>query len=261
MSHLELRHAARTDVGRLRSHNEDAFLAVPEAGAFAVADGLGGHAAGEVASGLAIHVLGQRFAGNGAAASSGPGLREALAEAIREANARIRRSAGADASLAGMGTTLTALLLEDGRYLIGHVGDSRAYLLRSGKLRRLTRDHTYVQEMVEGGRLTDEEARRHPRSSLLTRALGIEADVEVSMYEGEARPGDRYLLATDGLTGMVSEQELRALVSRGEELETVAHGLVDAANAAGGTDNITVVVVDFGGSGLPVSGRPEPPAQ
>lgn len=245
MGHLALEHAARTDVGRVRSQNEDSYLAVPEASAFAVADGLGGHAGGEVASGIAVRVLVERLSGNGERSRSISGRRRTLAAAIREANVQIRRAADGDASLAGMGTTITALLFpEVGRYLIGHVGDSRAYLLRSGELRRLTRDHTYVQEMVERGRLTDEQARLHPRSSMLTRALGIEQEVDVSLYEGEALPGDRFLLATDGLTGMVSETALRELLAGDGAAETVVARLVDAANEAGGTDNITVVVVD-----------------
>lgn len=244
MSHLRLDHAARTDVGKVRRGNEDACLAVPEAGLFAVADGLGGHAAGEVASGIAVRTLSERLATEEGGAS-GDRRPERLRSAIEEANGAILGAAAEDPGLAGMGTTVTALLfLDAGPYLIGHVGDSRAYLLREGELRRLTRDHTYVQEMVERGRLTDEQARLHPRSSMLTRALGIEPEVEVALYEGEARPHDRFLLATDGLTGLVPEERLRDLVAAQGGPDEVARSLVEAANAAGGTDNITVVVVD-----------------
>lgn len=240
-----LHHAARTDVGRVRSHNEDAFLAVPEARLFVVADGLGGHAAGEVASGLAVEILSERLLG-GADREAAQRLRHALEAAIREANEAIRRAAENDPRRAGMGTTVTALrLLDGGPWVIGHVGDSRAYLLRGGRLRRLTRDHTYVQRMVERGRLTDEQARVHPRSSVLTRALGIEEDIEVATYEGEARPGDRFLLSTDGLTAMVAEAKLEAAMREEEDPEALARRLVESANAAGGADNITVVVVDI----------------
>lgn len=242
MSEIQIRHAAHTDVGRVRSENEDAYLAVPAAGLFAVADGLGGHAAGEVASRAAVRTLSERFDGR---SPTGEDIVAALEEAIREAHARIRRMAAADRAVAGMGTTVTALHLDaGGRYAIGHVGDSRAYLLRDGRLRRLTRDHTYVQEMVERGRLTEEQARLHPRSSMLTRALGVEEGVEVAVYEGRARRGDRFLLATDGLTGLVPESELRELLRSERDPGPLVRRLVEAANAAGGSDNITAVVVD-----------------
>lgn len=242
MSEIEILHAARTDVGRVRTQNEDAYLAVPEARLFAVADGLGGHAGGEVASRIAVRTLSERL---GDGRPHGLPDRPAIEGAIGDANAAIRSAAEENRALAGMGTTITALLLAaDGAYRIAHVGDSRAYLLRDGELRRLTRDHTYVQEMVERGRLTDEQARLHPRSSMLTRALGIEAGVDVSLYEGSARPGDRFLLATDGLTGLLPESDLRSFLADEDSPEELVADLVKAANAAGGTDNITVVVVD-----------------
>lgn len=243
MSEIEILHAARTHVGRVRTQNEDAFLAVPEARLFAVADGLGGHAAGEVASRIAVRTLSERL---GDGRRDGLPGEPAIKGAIEEANTAIRRAAARDHELSGMGTTVTALLLAaDGTWLIAHVGDSRAYLLRDGKLRRLTRDHTYVQEMVERGRLTDEQARLHPRSSMLTRALGIEERVDVALYEGRGRRGDRFLLATDGLTGLISEAELAERLAGDETPAEVVEGLVSAANAAGGTDNITAVVVDL----------------
>lgn len=246
MSDTRIRHAARTHVGRVRSQNEDACLAVPAARLFAVADGLGGHAAGEVASRTAVRALSERFEGREEAREDGP--RAAMEAAIREAHARIRDLAAEDRTMSGMGTTLTALKLgADGRYVIGHVGDSRAYLLRGGRLRRLTRDHTYVQEMVNAGRLSEEQARLHPRSSMLTRALGIGGRVEPELYEGRARPGDRFLLTTDGLTGLVPEPELLELIGSEEEPAAPADRLVEAANRAGGTDNVTVVVVHVGG--------------
>lgn len=245
MSEIEIRHAARTHVGRVRSQNEDAYLTVPAARLFAVADGLGGHAAGEVASRIAVRALSERFEGRRNADEDA--ARAAMEAAIREAHARIRRLAAEDRTVAGMGTTLTALRLSaDGGFVIGHVGDSRAYRVRGGRLLRLTRDHTYVQEMVDAGRLSEEQARVHPRSSMLTRALGVEGRVEPVIYEGRARPGDRFLLATDGLTGLIPEPELLELLESEEDPAPVARRLVEAANGAGGTDNVTVVLVDVG---------------
>lgn len=244
MPGVSCRHAARTDTGLVRAKNEDAYFVEAEAGAYGVADGLGGHAAGEVASRLAV----RRVAGALSSLPRGVApeeAHEALRSAIEEANREIHGEARARPDLAGMGTTLTALFLTDGgKYVVGHVGDSRAYLLRAGELRRITRDHTYVQELVDRGRLTDEQARVHPRSSVLTRALGLDREVEVELHEGEVRTGDRFLLATDGLTGMLPEEELRTLLEAERPPEAAAELLVESANQAGGMDNTTVVVVD-----------------
>lgn len=244
MHRLGWMHAARTDVGRVRTQNEDAYLAVPEAGAFAVADGLGGHAAGEVASRLAVRVLADHVGPTGPDRSPEV-ARKTLLAALRESNRVILEEAGRDPALRGMGTTLTALLLADDRaWAIGHVGDSRAYRLRGGSLERLTRDHTVVQQLVERGRLTEEQARVHPRSSVLTRALGIEREVEAELYDGRARAGDRFLLCSDGLTAMVPEDRIQELLEEAGDPSEVADRLVGAANQAGGADNITVLVLD-----------------
>jgi protein phosphatase len=236
--------AAGSDVGRVRDSNEDAFCADGGTGLFIVADGMGGHAAGEVASALAVEC-----AANGIACLQGDPsrdkARECITDAIVEANRLILSEGRAHPERTGMGTTATILFLSSaGWYVIGHVGDSRAYLVRQDEVRRLTVDHTYVQELVNQGRLTDEQARIHPRSSLLTRALGTQASVPVDMYEGELRPGDRFLVTSDGLTTMLSETRIAALLQERRAPDAVVTALVGAANDAGGTDNTTAIVVD-----------------
>ena len=236
--------AAKSDVGRVRTSNEDAFWADDATGLFVVADGMGGHAAGEVASALAVEC-----AAEGVACLKGdPSLekaRECLTTAIVEANRLILSEGRAHAEHTGMGTTATILFLSShGWYVIGHVGDSRAYLVRDDEVRRLTVDHTYVQELVNQRRLTDEQARVHPRSSLLTRALGTQDSVAVDLYEGELRSGDRFLVTSDGLTTMLSEAQIAALLRENHPPADLVTALVGAANQAGGTDNTTAIVVD-----------------
>jgi len=246
--------AAATDVGRVRDQNEDAWTAVPGAGLYAVADGMGGHAAGEVASRLAVEAVEESLGDR--APDTVAGAREVLAAAVRAAGRRIREQARERPERRGMGTTLTAmLLLTDGRGVVAHVGDSRAYRMRGEGLGRLTRDHTWVQARVDSGELTEDEARRHPASSVLTRALGADGFSEPDLFEIEWRPGDVYLLCSDGLTAAVGEPELEGELGRAlreaADLEGAAGELVREANRRGGPDNITVLLV-----------RPEePPAQ
>ncbi len=238
------RHVAASDVGRVREQNEDAFVADGEAGAFVVADGMGGHAAGEVASEMAVRVIPDTLRSL-PMRSTVAEVRQRLSEAVGSANRAIFEDGLENADRTGMGTTVTALvLLPGGSYVIGQVGDSRAYLLRDGMLRQLTEDHTYVQQLVNRGRLTSEQARLHPRSSLLTRALGTDHSVALDLYDGEARAGDRFLLASDGLTGMLTDQELAEIMRQRGSLDELAARLIEAANSAGGNDNITVVLVD-----------------
>lgn len=243
--------AGRSDRGRVRDGNEDTLLDLPGAGLFAVADGMGGHAAGEVASGLAAEAMEEELAdggdGKGRAGLAPP---DRLRAAVREANRRIRSDARDEPSRSGMGTTLTALALSrEGRWRIAHVGDSRAYLLREGDLRQVTADHSWVGRQVAQGEMSKEEARRHPMSSVLERALGTSEQVEVDVEEGEARAGDLFLLCSDGLSDMVPDPELRSLLLDGSEdaagldLEETADRLIDAANRAGGHDNVTVLLV------------------
>ena len=224
---------AATDVGRVRDGNEDAYLVDDAMGLVAVADGMGGHRAGEVASATALEAL-------RAAITGGRPLREA----IEDANDAVYTKSLTDTSLRGMGTTLTAgTLVAGGTLLVGHVGDSRAYLLHDGELRQVTDDHSLVEELVREGRLTADEAAVHPQRSIITRALGVDASVEVDVYPVELVPGDRLLLCSDGLTGMVQPDDIAATLRRESDPTRAAHQLVDAANAAGGEDNITVVVV------------------
>lgn len=241
--------AARSDRGRVRDSNEDDFLHRPDAGLFAVADGMGGHAAGEVASRLAVDALEDELIGGDPGVDDLPSP-DRMVEAVREANRAILRDAEENPGRAGMGTTLTALALSGrDRWRIGHVGDSRAYLFRDGELRQLTVDHSWVGLQVARGELTKEEARRHPMSSALERALGTSPEVEVDVEGGDVRPGDLFLLCSDGLNAMLPDPEIESLLRGGgdppgaAELDETADRLVEAANRAGGDDNVTVVLV------------------
>jgi PPM family protein phosphatase len=230
--------SARSDVGRVRAHNEDRYLAAPPL--LAVADGMGGAQAGEVAAGVAVEHL--------EALGPEPSPEE-LRAAIVEANEAIRRMAAEDPERAGMGTTVTAALLGDGgRLELMHVGDSRAYLLRGDRLERLTRDHSLVADMIERGSLTEEEAGSHPQRNVITRALGAEPGVEVEHSGVPLQPGDVVLLCTDGLCGHVPDEEIRRALTGSETLDDAAEALVEDANAAGGPDNVTVLLARFDAS-------------
>ena len=238
------RYGVASDVGKVREQNEDSYGADSPPGLFVVADGMGGHAAGEIASSLAV-----RCATEGVALLDTSAPREEartrLRGAVADANQCILIEGRAHPERAGMGTTTTALLLSPrGWWVIAHVGDSRAYVVRAGEVRQITEDHTYVQELVNQGRISDEEARVHPRSSLLTRALGTTAQVPVDTFEGELEDGDRFVLASDGLTSMVPEEELRALIALAIGPDDLVDALIGAANEAGGHDNITAIVVE-----------------
>ena len=232
---VDLEFSAITDVGLRRGSNEDSYLAEPATNVFAVADGMGGHAAGEVASAMAIEALRSAIG----SASGADWLRDAVAAAN---HAIVQRSA-AEADKRGMGTTLTALAMAPGAYRIAHVGDSRAYLVRDHQLRQLTVDHTWVQREVERGALTPEQARVHPLSSVLTRSLGIDDPVEIDIVEGDVLPADLFLLCSDGLTGMVSDTDLRTMLVQDIPLDALARQLVEAANLRGGADNITAILI------------------
>lgn len=232
--------AGHTDTGRVRARNEDALLQRPERGLVAVADGMGGHAAGDVASRIAVDVLDDSTA-HGAIDTG------VLEHAIRAAHDAILKAARADADLDGMGTTLTALHVDpgNGACAIGHVGDSRAYRLREGALDQLTRDQTWVQEQVDAGALTPAQARNHPFAAMLTCALGIdERPLDVQAFEVDAAPGDLFLLCSDGLVARLDDDDLHRIVfQQQQDLDRLARELVDAANEAGGPDNITVALV------------------
>ncbi|MGZ8565513.1 MAG: Stp1/IreP family PP2C-type Ser/Thr phosphatase [Actinomycetota bacterium] len=221
-----------TDIGRVRDGNEDSYLVEPPL--YAVADGMGGHRGGEVASQLALETVEELFlAGEGT-----------LADQVREANRAVFTRSASDRSVTGMGTTLTAARIEgDGAHLV-HVGDSRAYLLRAGSLRRLTEDHTLVNRMVKAGEISAAEADVHPHRNVLLRALGTDPDVEVDEQDLGLLAGDRLLLCSDGLTSMVTEDQVQAILEAEPQPQAAADRLVRAANRAGGIDNITVVVLD-----------------
>jgi serine/threonine protein phosphatase PrpC len=227
--------AVRSDIGRLRQRNEDAYLVKDSL--FVVADGMGGHRGGDVASALALETI----------ESGAPDdvTLQGLVEDIKRANQAVLERGEADRNLRGMGTTITALLVEDGRAHVAHVGDSRAYLLREGSLQQLTEDHTLVQRMVREGRLTEDEAAHHPQRSVLTRALGVEEEVPVDELTLDVHSGDRLLLCTDGLTTMIDRGRIQKILAREVDPQAACDKLIDAANRAGGDDNITVIVLDF----------------
>jgi len=236
-----------TDVGRRRESNEDAFLEDDALGLYAVADGMGGHAAGEVASRLAIETLldaVQRTRPGNATPPEEVG--RVLREAIEQANRSICSSVEGRDEWRGMGTTLVALVAAGSDAIIGHVGDSRAYVLRDGSLKRLTSDHSWVNEQVKMGLLTDEDAQRHPYRNIVTRALGNREQVEVDLLRESIRPGDVFLLCSDGLNTMLGDDQIREQLRRHVgDPRSACEALVDAANARGGEDNTTVVVVEI----------------
>jgi protein phosphatase len=224
---------AKTDTGRQRRENEDcAFARAP---VFVVADGMGGAQAGEVAARIAVDAF-----AHGLPDSGSP--EERLASRVQEANQQIWEQSRARREQAGMGTTLTAAYLDDSELAIAHVGDSRAYLFRDGSLRRLTQDHSLVDELVRRGKLTEEQAAEHPQRSIITRALGAEPTVEVDTWTYPVRPGDVLLLCSDGLTSMVPEERVEEILRGSMDLKVAAEQLIGEANAAGGRDNITVVL-------------------
>ncbi len=234
---LALRYAARSDVGLVRSGNEDSGYAGPRL--LVVADGMGGHAAGELASAAAVARLAELEQSD----PSPDSVLAGLTDAIEQAGVSIGQVVQDNPDLAGMGTTVTALFWRGERVAVVHVGDSRAYLLRDGELGQITHDHTYVQTLVDAGRISPEEAAHHPRRSLLMRAIDGVQPVEADLSVREARPGDRYLLCSDGLTGVVSDEELAAVLSDGEPTGVVIT-LVELALSRGAPDNVTVVVAD-----------------
>ena len=226
----------RTDTGRQRRENEDsAYVHAP---VFVVADGMGGAQAGEVASRMAIETFEKGLP------SSGP-PEARLAELVRDANHRIYDRSRAEQGQAGMGTTLTAAYLDNAHLAIAHVGDSRAYLFRDGELKRLTQDHSLVDELVRQGKLTEEQAAEHPQRSIITRALGPEPEVEVDTWTYSVRADDVLLLCSDGLTSMISEERVGEILGSASSLAQAAESLIQEANDAGGRDNITVVLSRF----------------
>lgn len=242
---LGWRSAGASHVGRVRAGNEDAFRIDEARGVFVVADGMGGHAAGEIASALAADVVGGTLAEGVDRGLEADALALAMRDSIRAADRAIAARAAADPATQGMGTTLTACVVcSDGTFRMGHVGDSRAYLMRAGELAQLTRDHTWVQREVDLGRLTPSRARRHHLSHIVTRALGSEPADDPDLLAGELEPGDLLLLTTDGLTGPVTDRNLGRILLAGLTLEERVERMIRAANRRGGRDNITAVLVE-----------------
>jgi protein phosphatase len=237
--------AARTSTGRVRSSNEDAFGYRPERGIYVVCDGMGGAAGGEVASRMAVETVLERVS-----TEDGMPEGERLHEAIAEANRVVLERAESEPGLYGMGTTLVALLLGAGAgaspALIAHAGDSRCYRLRRGKLLRITHDHSLVDEQMRLGTMTQEEADRSPFRSVITRAIGTQKSVTEDVVALDVEKGDVFLLCSDGLTREVNEEAIGRILGAGGDLERAAQSLVDAANEAGGRDNVTALVVGIG---------------
>lgn len=246
--------AALTDAGRVRANNEDALAFDPALGLAILADGMGGYNGGEVASGMAIALLqasfGRWLAHAGASAQS-RAVRRALQAGVNEANDAILEAGAANMQLQGMGTTLVVASFGPNRVLAGHIGDSRCYRLRHDKLERLTRDHSLLQEQLDAGAITEEEAAQSPHRNLVTRALGIERHVDLEIHEHSARPGDLYLLCSDGLSEMVSDGQIFTVLLQDRGLSEKATLLVALANENGGRDNISVVLAHATGSSAP----------
>lgn len=235
-----LRSAARSHVGMRRQENEDRHALVTDLGLYIVADGMGGHRAGQVASQLACEGAVRAIETLQGASVS---LAERLRHAVNSANREIFIAAQRDAELSGMGTTFVGMLFDGERLALAHVGDSRAYLLRQGRLRALTDDHSIVGELLRRHEISEQDAREHPHRHVLTRALGVRSTTEPDLAEMTPQPGDIFILCSDGLTGHVSDEDIARWLTECEDLETAATGLVESANDAGGLDNITVVLV------------------
>lgn len=235
-----MRWAQVTDIGLVRNLNEDSLLISANIGLFAVADGMGGHRAGEVASATALQLV-ERELTSRLNAGDNPGA--ALINSIKEASCSVYEISRRSPELMGMGTTVTACLIRDKEAYIAQVGDSRAYLLRSGKIIRLTEDHSLVQELVKKGGISEEQALIHPQRNVLTRALGTESVLEVDLYRFDIGPGDILLLCTDGLTGYLLPEELLHTVQESMDLDAAARKLLEKALGYGGADNITIILI------------------
>ena len=243
--------AARTDVGLKREHNEDSFLVNEDLGLYVVCDGMGGHAGGETASRLAVQtvereLLSARLRDDDPFAAAAPleqtPLAGALREAIEGACAAVFRTSRANPELAGMGTTCISLLLHGAQALLGHVGDSRAYLVRDGEVHQLSEDHSLVNEQVRAGLLTEEEAKHSRLKNIITRSVGFEEDVLVDLLGVQTQPGDRFLLCSDGLSNLVENEEIRDVLLQ-HPLDEVPQVLIQLGNERGGDDNLTVIAL------------------
>ena len=248
---MQVKACGMTHVGRQRQHNEDSYLVEDAARLFLVADGMGGHAAGEIASRIAVDSVSEFILHTKEDDGTWPHAYDEnykrstnrLMAAVRMANTRVLEAMRKDARLRGMGTTIVACMADDNMMSVAHVGDSRAYLIRDKQLSRITNDHSWVFEQVQAGMLTEAEAEKHPLRNVITRALGGALQVVPDASEIECQPGDVYLLCSDGLTGMVPEEEIQRIVTANDDLEAACQQLIEAANERGGLDNVTAVLV------------------
>ena len=250
---MDVKAEGLTHVGRQRQHNEDTFLVEESAKLFLVADGMGGHAAGEIASRIAVDSISEFILHTKEDDGTWPHAYDEhfkrstnrLMAAVRMANTRVLEAMRKDARLRGMGTTVVACMADDTTVSVAHVGDSRAYMIRDGQLSRITNDHSWVFEQVQAGMLTEAEAEKHPLRNVITRALGGALQVTPDASEIESKPGDVFLLCSDGLTGMVPESEIQRIVTASSgDLKKACQQLIDAANERGGLDNVTAVLVE-----------------
>lgn len=251
---MKLRYAGMTHVGMKRTHNEDNLALVPEESLYIVADGMGGHASGEVASQMAVETLMSFFRMTTRDEEvtwpyrEQPSLRydeNRLVTAIKFSNQRIFEAATRENRFKGMGTTIVAAFFTRGGAYLGHVGDSRAYRIRRGAIEQLTDDHSLLNDYIRANRLTRDEIENFPHKNVIVRALGMKDEVDVDVTRISPEAGDVYLLCSDGLSGMIDDDAMLGIIHREPDLETACKALVDAANEAGGTDNITVVLVRF----------------
>lgn len=236
-----------SDVGRMRTRNEDSFGIEEDLSLYVVADGMGGHGNGDIASRIAVQAVSDFVRENSQEPADAEGDQigesEMLSEAVREAHRSVLRAADTDRSLFGMGTTLVGMLVVDSEALVAHVGDSRVYRLRDDELERLTSDHSWVNEQVAAGHLSEEQARVHPLKSVVTRALGGESDYEADVQRLDLRSGDRFLICSDGLTTMLTDRDIGEHLTGDGSLEDTCRTLISASNERGGYDNITVVML------------------
>jgi serine/threonine protein phosphatase PrpC len=249
---MEIKAYGLTHVGRQRQHNEDSYLVADEAKLFLVADGMGGHAAGEIASRIAVDSISEIILHTKEDDGTWPHAYDEhfkrstnrLMAAVRLANTRVLEAMRKDARLRGMGTTVVACLADGETMSVAHVGDSRAYMIRNNQLQRITNDHSWVFEQVQAGMLTEAEAEKHPLRNVITRALGGALQVTPDASEIEVKEGDLFLLCSDGLTGMVPEEEILKLVTQSNgDLEKACQKLIEEANERGGLDNVTAILV------------------
>jgi len=246
---MRLEFSALTDIGRLRANNEDAVMVDAEHGLALLADGMGGYNAGEVASALAVTTISSQLTDwleHTAASASVEDLQRAMETCVGNANRKIFDTANSDENCASMGTTLVMAVAHGPTLVVGHVGDSRAYRWRAGALRQITRDHSLLQEQLDLGLITPQEAARSPNTSLITRALGVEDTVRLDLQQTPMEPGDIYLLCSDGLNEMVSDADIAAVLESPGPLNRLTRRLIDMANAAGGHDNVSAALIRTG---------------